>query len=574
MWLVEETFAEVKNTCQKTAFRQIKDRIDQEGFHLTKNEENKFSVDIPSFLLGDITHELKLTEEDSNSLIEEKTFAPSWLKYLALSGYLLAPLPALFLRNLPLSLSHLAFLPFFIWVGILTLLLSTPFRINFCQTSENSEILHRYSSVVPILVPQALLGFLSMTLDFFIHFQGNKSLLLTLFIASTFTVGLFFTSWIKMRQNEKVRPYFGVVYVGFLLQILGVFFPILSLLGLSLVRPASLSFFALITISLQYSLLGWLLFYLYDQDEKYFRKSSYKNREKTYVEESKVLIDKGLVIFTGLTQLAIYLLPLVLLIIYFPEISETFYMIYRMGIPAMGFLYLVLIFFPLVLILMGIYSSKRLQRQKIEDLKRVARVNKEELTDKEIFVKKFFREKAGGFTSFNTLYVSFLEARNLECKTITSGLMNREAFLVISKSTVNTFNKQELKAFLLHELHHLRHDSLLLAFLEYTSQLLLMGNGILTALIDYDSREYAADSYAAKETGKSRFIDTLKKLREEKVRRKISTGLAGLNFSKIENEIESEGWAEDIYRKVFGDYYRLYSNPSIKERIEHLENMS
>lgn len=578
MWKAERIICEVRRTTKNQVLRSIKKHIEKDGFSYSVLDDHEIIVETPSTFLGKINHKLKLEEQTDSVVVSEDTLASQKLHYLLYFGILFLLLPSLAVMFFQTTLSFLILLGFtIVWVFLyLSLGKLEPISTDYTQRLENAKIIERNNRLFPIILLQLVLGYLPFVIHILnpwtLSFTGKAILYPSFFVLFLFALGWqFFDPWIRQR--------FGIVGVGFGLQIVGLFFPVNTLVVGAIYIPAfdsllEVLIFVLVSISCQYLVLVFVLVSLYRMDEDYFRVPMFKHTAPKTQDNSQGLMSTTFATLTVIGELLFYLIPLGLLGFYFPKIRRSMVLLYDKGasIPLIAVFLLILIL-PFFLEIAGIFTSIRSRKEFYSNLRdQVAASNESEEDEKKAFVKNLFQAEAKKNSVFRKGHVIFLESPRFDCKTIPSGPLSRKAYLVISNSTVDSFGKEELKPFIYHEVYHLRQDSLLLVSLRYFSQFLLLGSGILTVFVDFPSREKLADLFAAKMVGTKNFINALEKLRQEKVKRELSAWAPQIGFFGEREKIHPKSWVREIYWKIYGNYILLYSHPSIKERIEFLEN--
>lgn len=580
MWKAERIICEVRRTTKNQVLRSIKKHIEKDGFSYSVLDDSEIIVETPSTFLGKINHRLKLEEQTGSVVVSEDTLASQKLHYLLYFGILFLLLPSLAVMVFQTTLSFLILLGFtIVWVFLfLSLGKLEPISTDYTQRLENAKIIERNNRLFPIILLQLFLGYLPFVIHILnpwtLSFTGKAILYPSFFVLFLFALGWqFFDPWIRQR--------FGIVGVGFGLQIVGLFFPVNTLVVGAIYIPAfdsllEVLIFVLISISCQYLVLVFVLISLYRMDEDYFRVPMFKHPAPKTQDNSQGLTSKTFATLTVIGEMLFYLIPLGLLGFYFPKIRHSMVLLYNKdaSIPLIA-VFLLILFLPFFFEIAGIFTSIRSRKGFYSNLRdQVAASGESDEDEKKVFVKNLFRAETKKNSVFRKGHVIFVDSDKFDCTTIPTGPLSREAYLVISDSTVDRFRKEELKAFIYHEIHHLRQDSLLLVSLRYFSQFLLLGSGILTVFVDFPSREKLADLFAAKMVGTKKFIKALEKLRKEKVKRELSAWAPQIGFLGEREKIHPKSWVREIYWKIYGNYILLYSHPSLKERMEFLENVT
>ncbi len=585
MWRSDKVVVKVKKVSKEKISENLQHLIQDDGFKCLCSSD-QIKVETPTTFLGPFKHSLEVEKRNGFHYVTEETLAPRKFKYLIY----LASICLLFFPSLSVLLFQNTFLWFLflgtlmIWASFYTVLGNLdPVEKDFVERLENAEVVELSSEISPSIVTQLYLGILPLIVSLLVNFVPQEGIYKLTGFSLLLVPTLFLLGWKVVKRDPSRRERFGILFTGFMLQITGLVLPIISLVFLAIQIPFFSSFGdiwlgILISVVVQYLLLIWALILLKGTDKDSFAKPRAKHWLGSNPSDisRQILSDKGLAFFTFILQGFFYFGPLALLLFYIPKIQETMDLLQWYGVSQHFTLaYIVTIFLPLFLILAGMYKAIKSQAERYGSLKEKAKRSKEEVkSDKEKFVEGLFRNETKEKTFFENNNVIFSDSNDLECKTVTSGPFKRETYLIISEGMITGFSKEELKAFILHEVHHLKNDSLALVSLRYFSRFLLFGNGFLTVFVNFSLRENLADIYSARRVGREKYINALEKLREEKVKKKLSAGFVGLSLSRDEEIKSSDNWIEDLYSKIFGNYIPLYSHPSIEERIKYLKKAS
>lgn len=585
MWNTNTIVSKVGEVRLERVAKQLKEFIKKDGFKFSSHKHNKILIVKLSTFLGPIKHKLILEEESDSVLVTEKILAPEKLRHLTyLASGLLIFLPSIVVSLFPSFLRYVILLvSLFVWALLITTINNLdPVKKDFSRRLENTEKAEINGKAFSSLRKQLYLG-LSPAFIHFIITLGSEGLIYQIGMSSC--LGLLvlhcYLGWELGKSRPSRRERIGLVLIGFRLQVSGLCIPILAVIYSAINIPSYSSLYEVLVAAIlwlvpQYALFLWGLILLYRMDEDFLQVPRIRDRSNTNTTNRRVLMGPKFIIITFISEVFFYIGPLVLIVIYAPKIQQTMGLLNRYGISDQTiWVYFLLLFLPFILILTGTFTSIIRKRRAYEALKDQAKAtDQRNKTPKESWVKNFFLEKVKKSSNFNNNYVIFSRSNGIECKTVISGFLYREAYLILSEHMIDNFSKEELKAFIYHEIHHLKNDSLTLVLLRYVSQFLLFGNGILTVFVDFSLRENLADIYAAKKVGMENFVKALEKLRQEKVKRKLSGWLTGLNFIQRKKGHRSRSWIEDVYWKIFGNYIPLYSHPSIKDRIRYLKNVS
>jgi Zn-dependent protease with chaperone function len=114
----------------------------------------------------------------------------------------------------------------------------------------------------------------------------------------------------------------------------------------------------------------------------------------------------------------------------------------------------------------------------------------------------------------------------------------------------------QLEAIVAHEEKHIRSGEAFLAFvMPVLSVLLMTGQNVIYALLDFRQREFAADRFAADKVGEDAVISALDEMSRV-----------------VESERSELTWWQDQFGMFYGTFAQSQAHPSVKERVRELEN--
>ena len=575
MWKANEVVRKINDSSKNRVLRKLKKYANEDGFSSHSSNENEIVIKSDHFFWGSFKTRIHLEEEGDTVSLKEEEYAPQKLKYFLFLGSCLLFIPSVLLFFLQFTVGvYLMFVSAILWVIYYNFLGNTdPYEKDFGARFTGAEVVERKNNFFRIVLAELAFGLSPLILFSLIDFRSIGLVGYSILVMGILFLLLIYIALKLMRENDWFSHHFGIVLIGANLQIVSLWIPSIVLTIGSWEIPSFSSLFqvsmlAIFTIGVEWCLFSWILIALSRLDEDYLKENRAQIPLQSIQESNRGLIDKRLAAITFALQALLFLTPLALIIFTFGEIKSTLALLSNLGVPVVLLtLYLFLLLLPLSVMFIGTLINFYRKNKTRTELRKQA--SNKPSTEKEIFVRDFLEEQVEKL-SFEEYGVIFSTSREIHCNAITWGLLKREAYIVISKGMLSNFSREEIKSFLYHEIYHLRNDSWWLAVLGNLSQFLFLGSGVLTAITDFSSREYLADMYASKKVGNRNFVEVLKKLRQEKVKRKFASHFPSLNFLGKKDRSHSDSWIGDIYWKVFGNYIPLYSHPSINERIEYL----
>lgn len=146
-----------------------------------------------------------------------------------------------------------------------------------------------------------------------------------------------------------------------------------------------------------------------------------------------------------------------------------------------------------------------------------------------------------------------------------------DGYIVISQGYLDLFEErpQQLAAIVAHEQGHLEHrDTRLCNAILVLSTLLLVGQNVFYAMVDFRARELAADDYAAQEVSRSAMLDALLTLSLAEFPQRTET--FGANFSSHFASPADGDRISAAFGLYFGEF-ALHDHPG-SERLRRLES--
>lgn len=143
-------------------------------------------------------------------------------------------------------------------------------------------------------------------------------------------------------------------------------------------------------------------------------------------------------------------------------------------------------------------------------------------------------------------------------------------YIVISEGLKERLEKRPLAAIIAHEeAHIINNDTRLSNLIIIASSVLLTGKNVLYTLVDFQSRECAADDYAAETVDNEAIIAALSSLKEE-VDEDVSYESFGANFAPNFEEVETKEYL-NVFKLYFGGFALGNAHYSLGKRIKRLK---
>lgn len=150
-------------------------------------------------------------------------------------------------------------------------------------------------------------------------------------------------------------------------------------------------------------------------------------------------------------------------------------------------------------------------------------------------------------------------------------------YIFVSTGLLRALDPDELEAVLAHEAGHIEHGDAFLSFLIPIAAIFLFaGKNVLYTILDFRTREFDADAYAAEHVGAeplARALATLESLAsemddEQDVRTAFSATPTFVSFSRT----PMSGFLDRYFGTYFGNFALTEAHPDVEERINVLDN--
>ena len=146
-------------------------------------------------------------------------------------------------------------------------------------------------------------------------------------------------------------------------------------------------------------------------------------------------------------------------------------------------------------------------------------------------------------------------------------------YIFISSGLIRDLDSDELKAVLAHEEGHIKHGDAFLSFLiPIAAVFLFTGKNVLYTILDFRTREFEADAYAAERAGSDslrRALETLVTATTDGQDIHAQFGITPtfLSFSRT----PLSGFLDAYFGTYFGNFALTEAHPDVAERIERIE---
>jgi len=151
-------------------------------------------------------------------------------------------------------------------------------------------------------------------------------------------------------------------------------------------------------------------------------------------------------------------------------------------------------------------------------------------------------------------------------------------YIFVSETMVQELESDELAAVIAHEEGHIYHgDALLSFFLPLVALLMVTGKNIVYAVMDFHSREYRADQYAAEKVGEEPLRRALQKIASttddtdrHTAQPQFTAAPTLISAPRLNNY--NIGIRDRYFGSYFGNFALTEAHPSIDERIQQIND--
>lgn len=167
--------------------------------------------------------------------------------------------------------------------------------------------------------------------------------------------------------------------------------------------------------------------------------------------------------------------------------------------------------------------------------------------------------------------LEWLNAEVRQCHTslvdvghVSSFSIGFSSYIFISETAYQEMGIDEFHAILAHEQSHIDHKEAVFSFVApFASTILLIGQNILYAVIDFRSREFRADKEAAEKVGSEPLVNAMKKIkgvRQDSVEKRL------LAPSFVSYDTKPDNWFKRYLFLFYGGFAMTDAHPSVDER--------